>query len=94
MSSLPPPTPAAGATALTAPATALPRTDALDRRARSGAASRLRALAAGRPELFALLAAAAVLYLWALGRNGMANEYYAAAVKSMSTSWHAFLFGS
>ncbi len=54
----------------------------------------MRAVLAERPELFALMAAAAVLYLWALGRNGMANEYYAAAVKSMSTSWHAFLYGS
>ncbi len=94
MSSLPPPAPAVGPTALTAAATALGRTGARDRRAVAGAATRLRGLAAGRPELFALLAVAAVLYLWALGRNGMANEYYAAAVKSMSTSWHAFLFGS
>jgi 4-amino-4-deoxy-L-arabinose transferase-like glycosyltransferase len=47
-----------------------------------------------RPELLGLMALAAVLYLWALSRNGMANEYYAAAVRSMSTSWHAFLYGS
>ena len=47
-----------------------------------------------RPELIALLALAAVLYLWALDRNGFANEYYSAAVRSMSTSWHAFLYGS
>ena len=96
MSPLPPPTPAGGATALTAPApaTAVERTASPRGRARSAGATRLRALAADRPELFALLAAAAVLYLWALDRNGMANEYYAAAVKSMSTSWHAFLFGS
>ena len=37
---------------------------------------------------------AAVLYLWALDRNGFANEYYSAAVRAMSTSWHAFLYGS
>ena len=37
---------------------------------------------------------AGVLYLWALDRNGFANEYYSAAVRSMSTSWHAFLYGS
>jgi len=37
---------------------------------------------------------AALLNLWALGRNGWANEYYAAAVRSMSTSWHDFLFAS
>ena len=47
-----------------------------------------------RPELLGLLALAAVLYLWALDRNGFANEYYSAAVRSMSTSWHAFLYGS
>jgi 4-amino-4-deoxy-L-arabinose transferase-like glycosyltransferase len=47
-----------------------------------------------RPELAALLALTAVLTLWALDRNGVANEYYSAAVRSMSTSWHAFLYGS
>jgi 4-amino-4-deoxy-L-arabinose transferase-like glycosyltransferase len=47
-----------------------------------------------RPELAALLVAAGVLYLWALDRNGFANEYYSAAVRSMSTSWHAFLYGA
>jgi 4-amino-4-deoxy-L-arabinose transferase-like glycosyltransferase len=44
------------------------------------------------------LAAIAVLtlalYLWSLSRNGMANSYYAAAVKSASVSWKAFFFGS
>jgi 4-amino-4-deoxy-L-arabinose transferase-like glycosyltransferase len=34
------------------------------------------------------------LNLWALSRNGWANAYYAAAVRSMSTSWHDFLFAS
>jgi 4-amino-4-deoxy-L-arabinose transferase-like glycosyltransferase len=47
-----------------------------------------------RPELLALLLLAAMLNLWALSRNGFANEYYSAAVRSMSTSWHAFLYGS
>ena len=53
-------------------------------------------LALRRPhaELVALLALAGVLNLWALSRNGMANDYYAAAVRSMSTSWHDFLFAS
>jgi 4-amino-4-deoxy-L-arabinose transferase-like glycosyltransferase len=37
---------------------------------------------------------AAILNLWALARNGWANEYYAAAVRSMSSSWHDFLFAS
>jgi 4-amino-4-deoxy-L-arabinose transferase-like glycosyltransferase len=47
-----------------------------------------------RPELLALLVLAALLNLWGLSRNGFANEYYSAAVRSMSTSWHAFLYGS
>src|SRR3954465_6002100 len=47
-----------------------------------------------RPELAALLVLAAVLNLWALDRNGWANEYYSAAVRSMSSNWHNFLFGS
>lgn len=55
---------------------------------------RLRALPLPRPELAVLLALAAVLYLWALSRNGWANDYYSAAVRSMSGSWHDFLFGS
>jgi 4-amino-4-deoxy-L-arabinose transferase-like glycosyltransferase len=76
------------------PASAIGRTAAPAARTRATTAGRVRAMLADRPELFALMAAAAVLYLWALGRNGMANEYYAAAVKSMSTSWHAFLYGS
>jgi 4-amino-4-deoxy-L-arabinose transferase-like glycosyltransferase len=37
---------------------------------------------------------AAVLYLWGLSKNGWANDYYSAAVRSMSTSWHAFLYRS
>ncbi|HEX4345701.1 MAG TPA: glycosyltransferase family 39 protein [Solirubrobacteraceae bacterium] len=61
-------------------------------RARTG--SRVRALVAQRPELLALLVLAAVLNLWGLSRNGFANDYYSAAVRSMSTSWHAFLYGS
>ncbi len=52
------------------------------------------ALRAPRPELLGLLALAAVLNLWALSRNGWANDYYSAAVRSMSTSWHNFLFAS
>jgi len=41
-----------------------------------------------------LLALAAVLNRWALGGNGWANEYYSAAVRSISQSWNAFLFGT
>jgi 4-amino-4-deoxy-L-arabinose transferase-like glycosyltransferase len=51
-------------------------------------------IARPRPELAALLVLAAVLNLWALSTNGWANEYYSAAVRSMSSSWHAFLYGS
>ena len=51
-------------------------------------------VATPRPELLVLMALAAALNLWALSTNGMANDYYAAAVRSMSTSWHAFLYGS
>jgi 4-amino-4-deoxy-L-arabinose transferase-like glycosyltransferase len=53
-----------------------------------------RSLPLPRPELVALLALAAVLNLWALSQNAWANEYYSAAVHSMSGSWHNFLFGS
>lgn len=47
-----------------------------------------------RLDLLGLLALAGVLNLWSLSRNGWANEYYSAAVRSMSTSWHDFLFAS
>ena len=61
-------------------------------------ASRLlaRAVAAVRraPELGGLVGLAAVLNLWALGRNGWANTYYSAAVRSMAGSWHDFLYAS
>src|SRR3954470_21236956 len=54
----------------------------------------LRSIARPRPELLALLILAAVLNLWALDQNGWANEYYSAAIKSMASSWHNFLYGS
>jgi 4-amino-4-deoxy-L-arabinose transferase-like glycosyltransferase len=60
------------------------------RRARSRALT----LPSVAPELAGLLVLAGVLYLWALSRNGFANEYYSAAVRSMTTSWHAFFYGS
>jgi len=47
-----------------------------------------------RPELLVLCALAAVLNLWSLSRNGWANDYYSAAVRSMAGSWHDFLFAS
>src|SRR6202012_2774917 len=47
-----------------------------------------------RPELVALVVVAAGLNLWDLSRNGWANDYYAAAVRSMAESWHDFFYGS
>ena len=47
-----------------------------------------------RPALCGLLALTAVLYLWDLGRNGWANDFYAAAVQAGTKSWKAFFFGS
>ncbi|MGH2939900.1 MAG: ArnT family glycosyltransferase, partial [Solirubrobacterales bacterium] len=55
---------------------------------------RLRALPLPRPELAVLLVLAALLYLWGLSKNGWANDYYSAAVRSMAGSWHDFLYGS
>ncbi len=60
---------------------------------------RLRARAAlarlfAAPELLGLLALAGVLNLWGLNINSWANEYYSAAVRSMTGSWHNFLFAS
>lgn len=55
---------------------------------------RLRAARLPHPELAFLLAVAALLYLWALSKNGWANDYYSAAVRSMAGSWHDFLYGS
>ncbi|MBV8432629.1 MAG: glycosyltransferase family 39 protein, partial [Solirubrobacterales bacterium] len=49
---------------------------------------------AGRPEVLGLLAVAGILNLWGLSINGWANTYYSAAVRSMTTSWHDFLFAS
>jgi 4-amino-4-deoxy-L-arabinose transferase-like glycosyltransferase len=40
------------------------------------------------------LAVSAVLNSWAIGTIGWGNQYYAAAVRSMSKSWHAFIYGS
>jgi 4-amino-4-deoxy-L-arabinose transferase-like glycosyltransferase len=41
-----------------------------------------------------LVVLAGALNLWALSRNGWANEYYSAAIRSMTSSWHGFLYGS
>ncbi|OFW60312.1 MAG: hypothetical protein A2133_10155 [Actinobacteria bacterium RBG_16_64_13] len=44
--------------------------------------------------LAAIAVLALLVYSWSLSRNGMANSYYAAAVKSATVSWKAFFFGS
>ncbi len=44
--------------------------------------------------LLAVLAAAAALRLWRLDQNGYGNEYYTAGVRSMSQSWHNFLYNA
>src|SRR3954454_22388188 len=59
-----------------------------------GVRPRTRSVSLPVPELLALLALAALLNLWGLSINGMANEYYSGAVRSMASSWHAFLYGS
>jgi 4-amino-4-deoxy-L-arabinose transferase-like glycosyltransferase len=64
------------------------------RRARAGVGARALRRVRVLPELVALLALAAVLDLWVLDRNGWANTYYSAAVRSMASSWHAFVYGS
>jgi 4-amino-4-deoxy-L-arabinose transferase-like glycosyltransferase len=46
------------------------------------------------PARAAIAVLAAVLYSWDLSRSGMGNSFYAAAVKSGTESWKAFLFGS
>ncbi|MFT4049241.1 MAG: glycosyltransferase family 39 protein [Solirubrobacterales bacterium] len=47
-----------------------------------------------RPELILLLVGGGLLYLWGLSKNGMANEYYAATVRSMAANWHNFIYDS
>ena len=60
---------------------------------RTHAATRVTAHA-HRVSLAAILGLAAYLNFWALDRNGWANTYYAAAVRSMMRSWHNFFFAS
>ena len=47
-----------------------------------------------RPSVAALLIATGVLYLWGLGAQGWANDFYSAAVQAGTKSWKAFFFGS
>jgi 4-amino-4-deoxy-L-arabinose transferase-like glycosyltransferase len=64
--------------------------------ARRAARLRPRSLALSRiwPEPLALALLAGLLNFWDLSRNGWANVYYSGAVRSMSESWHNFLFAS
>src|SRR5919201_3406700 len=66
-----------------------PRRPALD-----SARDRARSLSIPFPEIGVLVVLSALLNLWALDRNGWANQYYSAAVRSMSSSWHNFIYGS
>jgi 4-amino-4-deoxy-L-arabinose transferase-like glycosyltransferase len=47
-----------------------------------------------RPAFAAVLALAAVLYIWNLTVSGYANTYYSAAALAGSQSWSAWFFGS
>jgi hypothetical protein len=46
-----------------------------------------------RPVLLGIAVAAAVLYAWNITQTGLA-PFYSVAVKSMSESWKAFVFGA
>jgi 4-amino-4-deoxy-L-arabinose transferase-like glycosyltransferase len=75
-------------------ASAAPVATPVGARWRLGMGTRRSALRVPRPELVALIVLAAALNLWSLSRNGWANDYYSAAARSMSSSWHDFLFAS
>ncbi len=47
-----------------------------------------------RPLLLGLMVLTAGAYLWDLSSSGYANDFYAAAVKSGTENWKAWLFGS
>ncbi|HEY4428360.1 MAG TPA: glycosyltransferase family 39 protein [Solirubrobacteraceae bacterium] len=80
--------------AVPAPASAAPVTTPAGTSWRLRERARAIGARAPRPELVGLIVLAAALNLWALSRNGWANTYYSAAVRSMSSSWHDFLFAS
>ncbi len=78
---------------------ALPRPDTAGPPVRRGRIGRFVRGADGdprwaRPLLLALLVLTAAAYLWDLSASGYANDFYAAAVKSGTESWKAWLFGS
>jgi 4-amino-4-deoxy-L-arabinose transferase-like glycosyltransferase len=61
---------------------------------RTGAGGLARRIARTPPELGALMALTAALNLILLTQNAWANSYYSAAVRSMSSSWHNFLYNA
>jgi 4-amino-4-deoxy-L-arabinose transferase-like glycosyltransferase len=67
-----------------------PAADAVEAHADSPARSRLWSHLA----LAAVAIIAGILDFWDLGINGWGNPYYAAAVRSMTESWHAFRYAS
>ena len=73
---------------------ALPVPAVRSRDAFASVRARVRSLRAPRPELAGLLVLTGTLNLWALSQNGWANTYYSAAVRSMASSWHNFLYDS
>src|SRR5436190_12019533 len=77
---------------VTFPAAPVPARRAGRLRDRSRKAAR--ALSALPFELAAVVALAGVLDAWRLAENGWANTFYSAAVRSMSSSWHNFLYAS
>ncbi len=59
------------------------------------APTRLRALAVPhRLALLGIVLLSGIFNFWQLGQNGYGNLYYAAAVRSMGSNWHAFFFAS
>ena len=71
----------------------------------SGAASCVSALASVNEAAFGratpidvaelvILVATLLVLVWALSKNGYGNEYYAAAVRSMTYSWRNFVYGA
>jgi 4-amino-4-deoxy-L-arabinose transferase-like glycosyltransferase len=84
----------APATAPAAPVRTRRRPEAFDRPRPDQPRPAPRRRALPFPELGVLVLVSGLLNLWALDRNGWANQYYSAAVRSMSSSWHNFLYGS
>jgi 4-amino-4-deoxy-L-arabinose transferase-like glycosyltransferase len=46
------------------------------------------------PEALVVVGGAFIFFAWSLDQNGWGNDFYAAAVRSMSRSWSNFFYGS